>query len=396
MTATAVRRPYRGFVEHRAGWRLAQDVGIAVLVAALGLLEVWLPMDSIQGEGSPVLSTVAILLVAAALTQRRVRPGVNIAAMGVWPVLGVLAGGDVQLLFLGGLMPLILLVYSVARHGRGRQRWVGAVAAAGMLVFADLFVPLLRDPGELIFHWGVVIIAYLAGHGLRVSEDRAVASGARAAEVERAARERTQAAVADERARIARELHDIVAHSVSVMVVQAGAAEQVALEDPELARRALGTIRTTGMGALAEMRRLVTMLRAPETADLSPQPGVTALPALVEAARESGLQVDLDVTGHRPQLPAGLDLTAYRIVQEALTNVRRHSASDRADVVIEFGGDALTISVTDEGPPRHDAAEPGHGLLGMRERVALFGGRLEATRHGAGFAVRAVLPLEPT
>jgi signal transduction histidine kinase len=257
-------------------------------------------------------------------------------------------------------------------------------------------VDLLQSPGELIFHWGVVTIAYLAGHGLRVSEDRAVASGARAAEVERSARERAQAAVADERARIARELHDIVAHSVSVMVVQAGAAEQVALEDPEFARRALGTIRETGTGALAEMRRVVAMLRAPDAADLSPQPGVGSLPALVEAARESGLDVSLTVDGHRPHLPAGLDLTAYRIVQEALTNVRRHSASDRAEVAIEFGSDALTISVLDDGPARHDGTEPGHGLLGMRERVALFGGRLEAARHGPGFAVRAVLPLEAT
>ncbi|MDV3223055.1 sensor histidine kinase [Intrasporangium sp.] len=383
-------------MEQRVGWRLAQDVGIAAVVAALGLLEVWLPMDSIQGEGSPVLSTVAILLVAVALTQRRVRPWVNIAAMGVWPLLGLLARGDIQVLFLGGLVPLVLLVYSVARHGRGRQRWVGALVAAGLLVFADLVVPLLRDPGELIFHWGVIVIAYLAGHGLRVSEDRAVASGARAAEVERAARERTLTAVADERARIARELHDIVAHSVSVMVVQAGAAEQAALDDPEFARRALGTIRETGTGALAEMRRLVTVLRAPETADLAPQPGVAALPALVEAARESGLRVNLAVTGHRPHLPAGLDLTAYRIVQEALTNIRRHSAADRAEVAVDFGSDALTISVRDEGPARDDAAEPGHGLLGMRERVALFGGQLEAARHGTGFAVRAVLPLEAT
>ncbi len=397
MTATAGSRPYGEVVEQRAGWRLAQDVGIAALVAALGLLEVWLPMDSVQGDGSPVLSSVGILVVAVALTQRRVRPWVNLAAMWVWPVLGILARGQVQLLFLGQLVPLVLLAYSAARHGRGRQRWLGAVLAAGMLVFADLFVPLLQDPGELVFHWGVVTLAYLAGQGLRVSEDRAVASGARAAEAERAARERALTAVAEERARIARELHDIVAHSVSVMVVQAGAAEQVALEDPELARRALGTIRETGTGALAEMRRVVAMLRAPDTADLSPQPGVAALPALVEAAREAGLVVSLDVTGHRPHLPAGLDLTAYRIVQEALTNVRRHSRSDRAAVAIAFGSDALTISVTDEGPARAagtGSGEPGHGLLGMRERVALFGGRLDATRHGAGFAVRAVLPLE--
>jgi signal transduction histidine kinase len=142
----------------------------------------------------------------------------------------------------------------------------------------------------------------------------------RAHRVEAAAREGTLVAVAGERARIARELHDSVAHSVGVMVVQAGAAEQVVEDDPEFARRALGTIRSTGSGALTEMRRLVTMLRDPQTAgDLAPQPGVASLPSLVEAERQSGLEVDLQVSGPRPDLPAGLDLTAYRIVQEALS-----------------------------------------------------------------------------
>jgi signal transduction histidine kinase len=372
-----------------------QDVAVAALLVALGLLEVWLPMDSVMGSGSRAVSTLGIVAFGALLTQRRRHPWVAFAAMGVWPLLGLATGGQLQILFLGQLVPMIVVVYSVARHGPGRLKWLGALAAATVLVLADLFIDLLQDPGELIFHWGVVTLAYLVGRGLRASEERAAAAAVRAVRAETAARERAAAAVADERARIARELHDIVAHSMSVMVVQAGAAEQVVDDDPEFARRALVAIRSTGTGALAEMRRLVAVLRAPESADLTPQPGVDSLPVLVDAVREAGLEVDLEVGGERRELPAGLDLTAYRIVQEALTNVRRHSEAGRAAVSLDFGRQALQITVHDDGPSRDGAGEAGHGIIGMRERVALFGGQLE-TANGAGFTVRAVLPLEAT
>jgi signal transduction histidine kinase len=136
------------------------------------------------------------------------------------------------------------------------------------------------------------------------------------------------------------------------------------------------------------------MLRAPEPVDLTPQPGVDAMPALIDAARASGLAVGLTVEGNRPALPAGLDLTAYRIVQEALTNVRRHSTAERAEVTLRYAADAVRITVADDGPSRTAAGAPGHGLIGMRERVALFGGRLEAAGAGAGFRVHAELPLE--
>ncbi|WP_153392742.1 sensor histidine kinase [Ornithinicoccus halotolerans] len=379
----------------RLAWsQRAQDAGLAVLVAAVGLAEVWLPLESVMGDGSPWVSSVGILVVAALLTQRRTRPWLALSVMAVWPVLGVVTGGQLQILFFGQLVPFLVIVYSLARHGVGRITWLGAAAAAALMILADIFVDLLQEPTELIFHWGVVTLAYLSGRGLRASEDRATASTRRAVEAENATRERALAAVADERARIARELHDIVAHSVSVMIVQAGAAEQVVEEDPEFARRALRTIRGTGTEALAEMRRAVTMLRAPETADLSPQPGVQALPALVEAVGDTGLQVELTVTGPPADLPAGLDLTAYRIIQEALTNVRRHSGAGRAQVTLDASGDTLCIEVTDPGPARPNGQEPGHGLIGMAERVALFGGRLETDADGPGFAVRAVLPLE--
>lgn len=376
--------------------RWVADGALALLLALLGLAEVWLPMESVTGTGSPIVSTVGVIWFAAHLCLRRARPWVALAGFAVWPVLGLAQAGALQILFLGQLVPLTVLVYSLARHGVGAIRWVAPVCAMAVLALADLAVPSLRDPGELIFHWGNVALALLLGHALRVSEDRAAAEAIRAHAAEATARERALTAVAEERARIARELHDIVAHSVGVIVVQAGAAEQVVGDDPEFARRALGTIRETGSGALAEMRRVVTMLRDPHAdGDRAPQPGMRSLPDLVEAARRSGLQVGLRLSGSRPHLPAGLDLTVYRIVQEALSNVRRHSHATSADVELEFGPEALTISVRDPGPARSSVRDAtGHGLIGMSERAGLFGGHVTAERCARGFAVRAVLPLE--
>lgn len=375
----------------------AVDLVVAGLVALVGLLELWVPFESREGQGSVLVSTVGVVWFAAHLSQRRTRPWLALAGLLVWPVFGLGTSGDgLHLLFFGQLVPVLVLVYTVARHGTGRYRWVGTAAAVAFVTLADLFVPLLQSPNELLFHWGVLVLVWLVGHGLRVSADRAAAEAVRAHVAETTARERELAAIAEERARIARELHDIVAHSVGVIVVQAGAAEQVVEDDPEFAKRALATIRSTGSGALGEMRRLVGMLRDPELGhDLAPQPGIATLPELVEAARGTGLEVDLEVSGHQPLLPAGLDLTAYRIVQEALTNVRRHSRATTARVAMHFGPEALEISVADTGPARLPDDEPGHGLVGMRERVALFGGRVETDAGERGFTVRAVLPLEP-
>jgi signal transduction histidine kinase len=188
----------------------------------------------------------------------------------------------------------------------------------------------------------------------------------------------------------------VVAHAISVMVVQAGAAEQVIDDDPEIARRALRTIRSTGTGALAEMRRVVTMLRdSDHLGDLAPQPGVAALPTLLEDARTSGLDVDLRIEGNQRSLPAGVDLATYRIVQEALTNVRRHAAASHVTVMLSYGADKLQVEVRDNGRgARNLATTSGHGLIGMRERAALYGGGVETTSdNGAGFTVTAILPV---
>ncbi|WP_228255322.1 sensor histidine kinase [Ornithinimicrobium avium] len=377
----------------RARWAL--DLALAALLAVLGLVEVWLPLESVMGEGSAVVSTVGIVAFAALMTQRRARPWLALASLLVWPVLGIAQGGQMQVLFFGQLVPVMVLVYSLARHGQGRLRWVAPLAGILFVSTADLYIPLLQEPSELIFHWAGVILSFLTGHSLRLAEDRAVREAVRAQEARVSARQRAMVAVAEERARIARELHDIVAHSVGMIVVQAGAAEQVVEEDPEFARRALGTIRTTGSSALAEMRRLVGMLRAPDAeVDFAPQPGIAALPDLVASSGESGLEVSLTTRGEGRRLPRGVELTAYRVVQEALTNVRLHSAATRAEVVVDVGGDALEVQIRDEGPALPSEEPPGHGLVGMRERVALYGGTVTSEPTESGFTVRAVLPLE--
>ena len=372
------------------------DVGLAVALVAAGVAEAWVPFSSRDGEGSLTASTVGVVLSGLALTQRRARPLVaGVALFGTWFVVVVVA--PVYILFFGQFVAMGVAVFSMARHGGGRVPFYGAGIGAATLLYVDFFVPELQTAGEIVFHWGVFAVVWGFGFGLRQLEGRARESHLRAVAAEVAAAEQALAAVVEERTRIARELHDIVAHSVSMMVVQAGAAEQAVDDDPDFVRRALGTIRTTGTGALAEMRRVVAMLRnGDEPGSLAPQPGLDALPALVGDARSAGLEARLEVVGEARSLPAGVDLAAYRIVQEALTNVRRHASATAVRVALEYGDSDLRIEVVDDG--RGNAGEGGgHGLVGMRERASLYGGTVETgSVNGHGFAVRAVLPVGRT
>jgi signal transduction histidine kinase len=198
----------------------------------------------------------------------------------------------------------------------------------------------------------------------------------------------------EERARIARELHDVIAHSVSVIVVQAGAAEPLVEEDPEQARLALRTIRSTASDALGEMRRLLGILRAADDElSFSPQPSIAELEPLLAQARAGGLEVELRVDGKPRLLAPGVDLAAYRIVQEALTNSRKHAGASSATVALRYAPSLLEIRVVDDGTAAGPQAVAGHGLVGMRERVGLYNGALEVgSCDGGGFLVRAVLP----
>jgi signal transduction histidine kinase len=226
---------------------------------------------------------------------------------------------------------------------------------------------------------------------------RAAAAEAHAAQLERDHEQRTQTATATERRRIARELHDVIAHSVSVMTVQAGAARMQLPDHPDRAVPPLVAVEEIGRQALAELRRLLGILRENDAPALAPQPGLTDLPTLAEAMHQAGVDVDVRIEGHPQPLPASLDLTAYRIVQEALTNILKHAGPARASVIVRYDSDAIRLVITDDGQASPTADGYGHGLLGMRERVNLFGGQLEAgPGRDGGYLVSARLPLEPT
>ena len=213
--------------------------------------------------------------------------------------------------------------------------------------------------------------------------------------------ELTKRAVAAERASIARELHDVIAHNVSVMVVQAGANRVTPPAEPDAAREAFASIEATGRQALSETRRLLGLMRRDgERQSPAPQPGLEHLTALADQVRTAGLPVTVLVRGDARPVPAGLNLSAYRIIQEALTNVLKHAGPAATEVLVRYLDRELQIQVTDHGPPALPAPGgrkgSGHGLIGMRERVALYGGQLEVgPLPGGGFRVRACLPLEP-
>jgi signal transduction histidine kinase len=254
------------------------------------------------------------------------------------------------------------------------------------------FIPAIGGygkPGSVVFFGVVTLAVMLLVRRVLGDRDRRL----RLAERERdlAARE----AVVGERARIARELHDAIAHNVSMMVVQAGA-ERRTLEEESQTREVLETVEQIGRSALTEMRRLVGMLRSDEDDPLAPQPGLRDLETLVTQVREAGLPVELRIDGEARELPVGLELSAFRIVQEALTNALKHAGSGaHATVMVSYGADSLAIEVIDDGRGSPAATTGGgNGLVGMRERVALYGGRFEAARRtGGGFAVRVLLPI---
>jgi len=258
----------------------------------------------------------------------------------------------------------------------------------------------LNDPNRVWSDYaGLVLImsiAWLAGFAIGRKLEQASEAQARAERLEREQEAEARAAVAGERARIARELHDVVGHSVSVMTVQASAVRRRLKPDQEQEREALEIVEQTGREALAEMRRLVGVLRRPEEAPaLAPQPSLQHLDRLVAQARESGLPVELRIEGEPTQLPPGLDLTAYRLVQEGLTNAIKHARASRADVVVRYEDGTVEVSVTDDGPGGGDGGGGGHGLVGMRERVTVYGGELEAgPRPEGGYSLRARLPVQ--
>jgi signal transduction histidine kinase len=370
----------------RIGLLHPADLALASVLFALGQAEAWVPFRTSLGHGS---ATVAALLGAAMtlpLAARRSRP-IVVAVLVVLPVPLVGAVTPVRLLFFAGFLPLLIVTYTLA----SRATPLTALALPfGALLAVEVEVPAFRKPGEIVFDWLWFGVAAAVGLVVRHRSLRAERSESRVATLE----SERELVLRAERARIARELHDVIAHSVSVIVVQAGAAEPLVDEDPEQARAALRSIRSTAGEALGEMRRLLGILRtADDELALDPQPSVARLDPLLVQARAAGLDVGLAVAGEPRPLTPGLDLAAYRIVQEALTNTRKHGGASRAEIALRYGTSEVEVEVVDDGTTVEPTLDGGHGLVGMRERVALYGGTLHVgARPGGGFVVRAVLP----
>jgi signal transduction histidine kinase len=362
------------------------DVLLAAVLAAVKLAMVATSWE-IDG-GSRPLTYVAALLLTVPLAWRRVAPLLSASI-----VFGALGGEALLLGFSHGVVAIdaiLVASYSVAAHSDDPRAAVGGLALGLLCGATSTGGQPGGAVGNLLVGSALFLVPWFAGLALR--SQRLLA-----ARLQQERDERAHAAVAEERARIARELHDEVAHSVSVIAVQADAAEAALAVDPRLAGVPVATIKHTARGALVEMRRLLGALRENDrNPALAPQPRLADVERLVEQTRAAGVETELHVEGEPQMLPASIDLSAYRIVQEALTNVLKHAQATRVVVVVRYGGDGLELEIVDDGVGRGGAENGGYGLLGIRERVELYGGRLSAAkREGGGYALRARLPLAP-
>ena len=327
-------------------------------------------------------------LVLPLLFRRRFPIGAPVVVFAVLAA-EALAPGEAVTSSQANGMALIAAFTIAGTHSDFRSALAGAVIG-----YASVSAIILIERPPASGTWPIVVVAAVSWAIGRTLAERARRAANLEERADRLEREQA-AAVAGERARIARELHDVIAHSVSVMTVQAGAARLLLDEDPERARGPLLAVEETGRQALAEMRRLLGILRGDEQpAALAPQPGVADIGSLVEQLGAAGLPVDVVVEGDAQELPPGIDLAAYRVVQEALTNALKHAGAARAEVSICYETTVLELSVTNDGRvPRNGRG--GHGLVGMRERVTLYGGEFEAgPRREGGYAVRAMLPTD--
>jgi signal transduction histidine kinase len=367
-TILAVRRPSRRTLG------LIGDITIPLGVALFLVL--------VAGDEDPeptslaVVASVLAIVQGAALGWRRSRPELVMAV-------AVIAGLGYQLIVPEIVLPVAgyFAIWSLAVARPPRVSIVGLVALLG-LAATNFFTTTVEDTTfAMVVAIGIWALAEAARNRRLAIEQEA------------------RRAVSEEQARIARELHDVIAHSVSVIVVQAAAAEDVFDKRPDQARAALGSIERAGRDALAELRRLLAAVRPGVAIDpTGPQPGLDRLDELAEPLRAGGLTVVVRREGPATSLPAGVDLSAYRIVQEALTNTLRHARASRAEVTVRYSSDAVEVDVRDDGrgTPGSDGDPVGHGLVGMRERAALLGGTLEAgPLPQGGYRVHAHLPLEP-
>jgi signal transduction histidine kinase len=378
----------------------AFDSALALVAAgvatALLLSVVSVPVGSGVPVGVVALGYALVLLHTLPLVTRRRFPGAVLAlcvASGL-----AFAALFMPPFFLGPAM--LVAVYSVAAYGR---RWVSlaGLAVAELGLAAVQLTPGRLERSAFLLFMGIIAVAWMLGHFVGDRQVYAAQLEERTAELEQAREELARRAVVEERLRLARELHDVVAHAMSVIAVQSGVGAHVAASRPQEVGKALAAIEATSRAALEELRRLLGVLRqdSEPQASLTPVPGLADLDSLLAEVAKVGLAVRLRVEGTPSPLPPGVDLSAYRIVQEALTNVVKHAGPARAQVTIGYRDQEVMVEVIDDGrgavtPAGDGRAGTGHGLIGMRERVAVFGGDLEVgPRPGGGFRVAARLPL---
>ncbi|MCF3965417.1 sensor histidine kinase [Streptomyces fuscigenes] len=377
-------------------------------VVLLGVSSLW-AVEEQSGVAHRLAAVLLAVLYSLAVALRRRAADemvVLVAALGI---------GQLALDVRPGVanFAMLVVIYTVA--AQGGRRWASRLALVGGVVAAPVSQvrwPMhdVSLPGRVFFTLVLTVpfvLAWVLGDSMRTRRAYFDQLVERATRLEKEREAQAKVAVAAERARIARELHDVVAHNVSVMVVQADGAAYVLDGAPEQAKQALETISGTGRQALAEMRRLLGVLRTgdgQESGEYVPQPDVEQIEVLVEQVRQAGITVDFKVEGTPRPLPSGVELTAYRIVQEALTNSRKHGGPDvGASVRLVYFDDGLGLLVEDDGrgaahAMQEDRGADGHGqgLIGMRERVGMVGGTLDAgPRPGGGFRISALLPLKP-
>lgn len=376
------------------------DALIAAGVAAFGLLTAYAGPVEAPLHGPDALNYALTVASCVPLLVRRRHPVA--VFMIVWPL--TMWHTLVPYTGAGPVLAALFALYAVAAHARSRRTGVVALVAMASSVTLLLMVPRLEAGWDDVVLTTVFLSsAWLLGDNMRIRRAYVATVEERAERLERERDVDAQRAVLEERARIARELHDVVAHSMSVMVVQAGAARRTLAHDQDKAAEAVGHIESTGRSALEEMRRLVSVLRganngADDEPALLPQPQPGDLGKLILGCQDAGLDVSLSIAGDQRPLPPGLGLVVYRVVQEALTNTIRHAGPARATVCLDYRPDVIVVTVSDDGrgAAAPAGAAPGHGLAGMRERVALYGGELAAgPQVGGGFRVVAQLPVAP-
>lgn len=364
------------------------------LILVLGLTiaaEIELALAPITGSERRALMPLGLVLAGSLFWRTRVPLAVLALNLLGWILIDVVVvdratGESGDPVVLGAVLGVS--IYSVGAHTRHGVPMLGGLALVAAMVVLGTFSETESDFGDVVFFSVVFGGVWLAGRAIRRRRAR---ERELLVDVEQSAR----AAVLEERTRIARELHDIVAHAISVIVLQARGARHELDADPAAVRGAIDSIERTASQALGEMRRLLSMLRADdESVPMAPQPTLAQVGALAAQVSDAGLAVEVRVEGAHRELPPGVDLSAYRVVQEALTNALKHAGPARATVVLRYLPDALEIEVADTGAGTPNGDGSGHGLAGMRERVAVFGGEIESgPRPGGGFEVRARLPL---